>query len=211
MVIPICTLTDIRSSMRAPGGSSRTPWLFFVGLVFTGLGSVVYHWTPNAASLVLDRLGMAVTFAGTLSLAVAGRVSSAAARCTLGVVMVLALLSALMPFTHGNVLPWLVVQFGGMALMGWTALQKQVPGALRVRLGLLIALYSVAKAFELGDAAVFHATGEWISGHSLKHVVAALTAWPVIHAVRQNAATTVPAKKVPAKTTTITTTRLADH
>lgn len=185
--------------------------VFFVGLVFTGLGSMVYHWAPNAASLVLDRLGMAVTFAGALSLAVAGRVSSAAARCTLGVVMVLALLSALMPLTHGNVLPWLVVQFGGMALIGWTALQKQVPGALRVHLWLLIALYAVAKAFELGDATVFHATGEWISGHSLKHVVAALAAWPVIHAVRQNAAITVPAKKVPAKSTTIAPTRLAEH
>jgi predicted membrane channel-forming protein YqfA (hemolysin III family) len=174
--------------------------VFFAGLLLTSLGSAVYHWAPGAEFLVLDRLGMAVTFAGALSLAVAGRVSSAAARCTLGVVMVLALLSAVMPLTHGNMLPWLVVQYGGMALMVWTALQKQVPGALRVRLGLLIALYALAKAFELGDAAVFHTTGEWISGHSLKHVVAALAAWPVIHAVRQNAATTV-SSETPTTTT----------
>jgi hypothetical protein len=183
--------------------------VFFGGLLFTGVGSAVYHWAPNAVSLVMDRLGMAVAFAGALSLAAAVRVSSAAARCTLGVVMVLALLSALMPLTHHNALPWLVVQFGGMALLGWTALQKQVPGALRVRLGLLIALYALAKALELGDAAVFQATGEAISGHSLKHLVAALAAWPVIHAVRQNAATTAPAKKVP--TSASTCTRFADQ
>jgi predicted membrane channel-forming protein YqfA (hemolysin III family) len=185
--------------------------VFFVGMVLTGLGSAVYHWAPNAATLVLDRLGMAVTFAGALSLAAAGRVSSAAARCTLGVVMVLALLSALMPLTHDNALPWLVVQFGGLVLLGWTALQKQVPGALRVRLGLLIALYVVAKVFELGDAAVFHTTGDWVSGHSLKHLVAALVAWPVIHAVRQNAATTVHAKKVSPKTSALTPVHRADQ
>jgi hypothetical protein len=185
--------------------------VFFGGLLFTGVGSAVYHWAPSAASLVLDRLGMAVTFAGALSLAAAVRVSLAAARCTLGVVMVLALLSALMPLTHDNPLPWLMVQFGGMALLGWTALQKQVPGALGVRLGLLIGLYALAKVFELGDATIFHATGEGISGHSLKHLVAALAAWPVIHAVRQNAATPAPAKKAPPKTSTPTSTRLADQ
>ncbi|HEX5739188.1 MAG TPA: hypothetical protein VFY22_11815 [Hydrogenophaga sp.] len=161
--------------------------VFFVGLMVTGLGSACYHWAPDAQGLVLDRLGMAVTFAGALSLAVSERVSAAAARATLRMALVVAPLSAVMPLSHDNVWPWAVVQFGGMALMFWLSLQKTVVGAVGVRIGVLLALYAVAKLFELGDEVVFHATGETVSGHTLKHLVAALAVFPVVIAVRQNA------------------------
>jgi membrane-associated PAP2 superfamily phosphatase len=52
-----------------------------------------------------------------LALAVAERVGQKPAACVMRLTLVVALLSALMPLTHGNVLPWVVVQFGGMALM----------------------------------------------------------------------------------------------
>ena len=45
--------------------------VFFAGLILSGLGSAVYHWAPDAGALVIDRLGMAVAFAGVLALAVA--------------------------------------------------------------------------------------------------------------------------------------------
>lgn len=167
--------------------------VFFIGLLFTGAGSAWYHWAPDAAGLVADRLGMAVTFAGALALAVVERVGQASARPTLMVALMAAALSAALPFTHGNVLPWAVVQFGGVALIVWAARQVPVPGAIGVRIGVLIAWYALAKALELGDATVFHATGELVSGHSLKHLAAALAAWPVLaalrtQALRQNAA-----------------------
>lgn len=161
--------------------------VFFVGLMLTGLGSAWYHWAPDAQGLVLDRLGMAVTFAGALTLAVSERVSVAAASVTLRMSLMVALLSAVMPLSHDNVWPWAVVQFGGMALMGWLSMQKPVAGAMGVRIGVLLALYAVAKLFELGDQAIFHATGELVSGHTLKHLVAALAVLPVVMAVRQNA------------------------
>lgn len=44
--------------------------VFFAGLILSGMGSAVYHWAPDAGSLVIDRLGMAVAFAGVLALAV---------------------------------------------------------------------------------------------------------------------------------------------
>jgi hypothetical protein len=163
--------------------------VFFWGLVLTGVGSSIYHWAPDAQSLVLDRLGMAVTFAGALGLAMAERVGASVARNTLLTVLVSGSLSAVMPLTHGNVLPWVVVQFGGMGFMFWAALRKPLPTAVGVSLGGLIALYVLAKIVELGDATVFHVSGDLISGHSLKHLVAALTAWPVVRALRQNAHT----------------------
>jgi hypothetical protein len=180
-------------ALQTQRGTQRLPTVhlamavFFVGLMLTGLGSAWYHWAPDAQGLVLDRLGMAVTFAGALALAVSERVSVAAASVTLRSSMMVALLSAVMPLSHGNVWPWAVVQFGGMALMLWLSMQKPVAGAMGVRIGVLLALYAVAKVFELGDEAIFHATGEVVSGHTLKHLVAALAVFPVLVAVRQNA------------------------
>lgn len=176
-----------------PVATRSAAQVFFAGLLLTGWGSAVYHWTPDAAGLVVDRLGMAVTFAGALALAVAERVGQPPVPATLWTTLVLAVVSALLPLSHGNVLPWALLQYGGVALVVWCATWRPVDGAIGVRIGALIGWYALAKALELGDAAVFHATGELVSGHSLKHIAAALAAAPVLAALqrqplRQNAA-----------------------
>ena len=166
-----------------PAATRLAARMFFAGLVATGFGSAWYHWAPDATGLVWDRLGMAVTFAGALAMAVAERVGQVPARQALRVLLPLALLSAILPASNGNVLPWAVLQFGGMALIVRLALLKLVAGAIGIRLGALIGLYALAKLLELGDEAVFRATADAVSGHSLKHLVAALAAWPVIAAL----------------------------
>jgi hypothetical protein len=158
--------------------------VFFAGLVLSDLGSAAYHWAPDASSLVIDRMGMAVAFAGVLALSVAERVGQREARWFLPVVLALALVSAVLPHVQGNVLPWAVVQFGGMGLVVWAATRRPVEGALGVSLTGLVALYAVAKLLELGDEAVFRATGDWVSGHSLKHVAAACAALPILSGLR---------------------------
>lgn len=172
-----------------PAHSREALSVFFWGLALAGVGSSMYHWAPAAQTLVWDRLGMAVTFAGALGLAMGERVSPWAARPVVLGVLALGCVSAALPLVEGNVLPWVVVQFGGMGFLVWASLRRPLLGALGVSLGGLIALYALAKAFELGDATVFHATGDLISGHSLKHLIAALAAWPVVRAMRQNAHT----------------------
>ena len=175
-------------AMSAHRASLETGWalrVFFFGLLLSGLGSAWYHSMPSPSGLVLDRIGMAVAFAGALSLAVAERVGPRPVAAVLGLTLLTALVSAVLPLTHSTVLPWAVVQFGGVALIVWAACHRPVAGAIGVHLGALIALYALAKALEMGDAAVFQATGEWISGHSLKHVAAALAAWPVLVAIQR--------------------------
>ena len=163
--------------------------VFFGGLVATSIGSSIYHWAPDAFRLALDRLGMAVVFAGALGLAMAERVGGQTARNTVLSVLVLASISAVMSYTHANPLPWVVVQFGGMAFLAWAAARRPLPTALGISIGSVIALYALAKVLELGDSAIFEFTGHVIAGHSLKHVAAALAAIPVLRALRQNAHT----------------------
>lgn len=161
--------------------------VFFAGLILSGLGSASYHWAPDAGSLVIDRLGMAVAFAGVLALSVVERVGLRESRGFLPVVLVLALVSAALPHLQGDVLPWAVVQFGGMGLVVWAAMRPPVAGAVGVPLAGVIGVYLLAKLLELGDEAVFHATGEWVSGHSFKHVAAACAALPILGGLRRQA------------------------
>ena len=179
---------------RAPGVASATrqaATVFFVGLLLTCLSSSFYHWGPDAWGLAVDRAGMAVAFAGVLGLAAAERVSQRAAPWVWGSVLAAGMFAIMVNFAAGVVGPWAVVQFGGMAVVLWAAMQRAQSGAsdgsLGIRWTVLIAIYAVAKLLELGDEAVFHASQELISGHSLKHVAASLAALPVIRALRHNA------------------------
>lgn len=180
-------LLMLRGKRMLPA-TRRAMAVFFVGLMCACFGSAVYHWAPDASGLTLDRLGMAVTFAGALALALAERVGPTAAKVALPAMLASAALSGALAFTQSNVLPWGVVQFGGMALIAWAAWQPRLDTAVGVSFNVLIGLYAVAKLCELNDEVIFHLSGEWISGHTLKHLAAALAAWPVIVTLmRQNA------------------------
>lgn len=175
LMLPPRALSNVQRAMSA---------LFFAGLVLTAAASMGYHWQPDDAGLAVDRYGMAVAFAGLLGLAAAGRVSERAGAALGLALLLLAPLSVHAWSATGNVLPWAVLQFGGMGLVLWLALLRPVPTALDIRWGLVILAYAVAKLLEANDHLLFEATGQLVSGHTLKHVVAALAAWPVIAAIR---------------------------
>jgi hypothetical protein len=182
LVMGVWGLAQLRARNDAPVGAR----CFFVGLILTCMGSSFYHLDPDLPQrLIADRLGMAVAFAGFLGIAAGERVSVRAGRATVMLVTVAGLLAAWI--ARDNLTPWVVVQFGGMALAVGLALVRPLPGALGVPMGGVLLFYVAAKLFELGDATVFAATGLTVSGHTLKHLTAALAALPVIWALRSTA------------------------
>ena len=168
--------------------------LFFGGLLLTAAVSSWYHWQPDDAGLAADRCGMAVAFAGLLGLAAAGRVSARAGGALGLAVLVLAPVSVQVWLATGNVWPWAVLQFGGMGLVVWFMLLRPRDAASEIRWSLVILAYAAAKLLEANDHLVYELSREMVSGHTLKHVTAALAAWPVVAAIaargksRQNAA-----------------------
>ena len=160
-----------------------TAVLFFGGLVFTGMGSGLYHWQPDATGLMLDRAAMGVAFAGLLGLAMADRVSGRTALSVALVVLVLAPVAAALAWRGDNATPWLVLQLGGLLVL--LVLAAVAPrgrlngGTWGLPLLSVVLIYALAKGFELADHAVFDITHGWVSGHTLKHVVAALVVLPV--------------------------------
>ena len=177
----LLVFAEVWNSMRSITGLAA---LFFTGLIVTAAASSWYHLQSDNAGLAIDRLGMTVAFAGLLGLAAADRVSIRAGVLLSGLVLVLGPLSVWVWSMSGNLLPWLVLQFGGMALILWLAIRQPLQGALAVRWGVVILIYAAAKVLELADHAVYEFTSQLISGHSLKHIVASFAAWPVVAVLR---------------------------
>ena len=98
-----------------------------------------------------------------------------------GVAAAVALILSRHASDHG---PWAVLQAGGLLVLAGLAAR-----ATRDRLPVLpvlpvLGLYALAKALELGDHTLFGWTDGMVSGHTLKHLVAAAAAWPVVVALR---------------------------
>ena len=160
------------SAMRTSG------LVFFLGFALTAVGSAYYHVDPNDRGLAWDRMGMVVAFAGVLGLVAAHRVSVRAANLLLPVALVGGVLSVAWFAATGSVTPYAVMQFGGIGMVAaatWMPAQGKGPNWAA-----LIAAYALAKVLEMEDTEVLHLTQGLVSGHTLKHVFAALAALAVL-------------------------------
>jgi hypothetical protein len=179
-------LIALRSAHGMAAPLQTAARVFFIGLILTCLGSSYYHYAPTDFTLMIDRLGMAVAFAGVISLAAGSRLGAATSKRATPALLILAPLAAVAAYTLRNVLPWAVVQFGGMALIVWLACLPRSKAMPSIHLGWLIALYALAKLLEAQDTQVFELTQGIISGHSLKHIAASMAAVPVIAALKKS-------------------------
>lgn len=151
--------------------------VFFVGFIATGVGSAIYHVAPDDPKLALDRFGMIVTFAGVLGMAAAQRVSERAGFGLLAVSLVLGPLWVVVWLIGGSVTPYGVMQFGGLALV--LALLRAPARGPGPDWAWLVVGYALSKVFEFADAQIFEWSGQLMSGHTLKHLSAAVTALAV--------------------------------
>lgn len=160
--------------------SERWSWgVVFGGTAATCLGSGFYHLAPDSPRLAWDRLPMAVAFMGIVAAIVSERVSAKAGRRLLLPLVVLGAgtvgywrWSAARGIENLN--PYGAVQYGSLLLVLLiTALFPSRYTRGSDMIGALI-LYGMAKLAEYFDQAIFVATGDRVSGHTLKHLLAAL-------------------------------------
>src|SRR5579862_9155469 len=175
----------------APGVASPRPsiefWaylIFFIGVALTSVGSAYYHLQPGDARLVWDRLPMTVAFLSLVAAALAERVSARVAAWLLGPLLAFGVWSVFywrgtQAAGHGDLRPYVLVQFG--SLLALLLLLALFPARNTRGSDLLVSLgfYVVAKILEVCDRAVF-ALGHFVSGHTLKHLAAALSAYWIL-------------------------------
>ena len=172
----------------------------FAGVALTSIGSSYYHLAPSNATLVWDRLPMSVGFMGLLAALLAERVSVSVSRRLFAPLLLLGAGSVAYWYWSelqhaGDLRLYLLVQFGSLLLVLLIlALYKgRYPGTKYLVSGLTA--YAAAKGLELADSEIF-AVGHVVSGHTLKHLVAAGGVACLVAMLRARARTAQPVTPV---------------
>lgn len=178
---------------RTVFGDRSDSWpyaVFFLAVGLVGVGSAYYHVAPDNERLFWDRLPMTVVFMALFSAIVADRVHKGAGiRWLLPVLVVLGVLSLVYwDWTEargrGDLRFYGLVQFYpvlALPVICWLLPRARYTGGgylIRV-----IAWYAVAKLLEHFDAEVFALLANTVSGHSLKHVAAAVATVVVLRMI----------------------------
>lgn len=153
---------------------SRERWpyaAFFVGVTFTAFGSFWYHLNPNDSTLVWDRIPMTIGFMALVAAVVAFGIAS------------VIYWEMTQQHGHGDLRPYAFAQFGSLLVLVLLIGLFPARYTRTYDLGISLGLYAAAKLFEAADGPIFSALGI-ISGHTLKHVAAALSAYWIARMLR---------------------------
>ena len=162
--------------------------VFFAGVALVSLGSGYYHLWPGNETLVWDRLPMTIAFMALFAVIIAEFASLKVSRLALWPLVVFGIFSVFYwQFTesagHGDLRLYALVQFLPMLLIPLLLLLFIPRFTLTSGYWALLLAYVIAKVFEYYDEGIFEALG-FISGHSLKHIVAALGVFLLLRAYR---------------------------
>lgn len=160
--------------LRARGWQEAPGWLIlFTGTAFVAAGSALYHLAPSDQTLVWDRVPIGVAFMGLLSAIVADYISPRAGRVLILPAIALALGAIAWWRVTGDLSAWVWVQ--AAPLLAVVLVLALFPASRRDGAWLLGALgcYAAAKLFEVADQAFYELAAGVVSGHSMKHLLAA--------------------------------------
>lgn len=164
-------------------------WLkgYSVSLLLVAAGSAYYHLAPDHYGLFWDRAAMTLAFSFYFCFVLASQVSAPLARKLLPLLLLTGLATTLY---------WYRSELSGQGDLRFYVAFQMLPLILAVLmlvlfpagtlnrgwLSLTLLCYIGAKWFEMADMGLYQHTG-FISGHSVKHGLAALGAWCVIPAL----------------------------
>lgn len=157
----------------------RWPYaVFFIGMVLTGLGSAYYHLAPDNERLFWDRLPMTVAFMSLIAAQVVDRIDTKLGTALLVPMLLVGAASvvywrATERAGAGNVIPYAVLQGYAVVilfLLAWLRPSRYTRGN---DIYWVFAGYVLAKLLETFDRQLYE-VGHVASGHSLKHLVAAV-------------------------------------
>ena len=148
------------------------------------VGSSYYHWNPRDATLVWDRLSITITFMGLFVAVLAEHLNARLARVLLVPMLLLGLGSVLYWRASGDLRFYLWVQL--IALLAIPLIIVLFRAGYTRRWLLLAALgwHALAKVSELYDREFFALTGNLFSGHSFKHILAAMACFTILWMLR---------------------------
>jgi hypothetical protein len=178
-------LLGIRFFLYSPPGAESAAWMvMFLGLGLVSIGSTYYHLDPDNDSLLWDRLPMTVGFMGLLSALLGEYVNHRLGRILLVPALALGIASVVLWAMTDDLRLYLWVQL--IPLLCIPVLMLIFHSRYTHQWMLLIALgwYVLAKLAEIYDLAMFTVTQGLISGHTIKHMLAAAGCYSILVMLR---------------------------
>ncbi len=154
---------------------ARLSWfIFFTGVALVFAGSGYYHATPNDDTLLWDRLPMTIAFMGLFAALVGEHLGAQFEKPVLILGLVIGIVSVFW-WRHTDDLR-IYVWVQGAPLLAIPFIIGMFPARYTHRLYLLYGLlfYALAKVAEYYDPETYALTSQLISGHSVKHLLAAM-------------------------------------
>jgi hypothetical protein len=159
--------------------------LLFIAVFFTGFGSAYYHLRPDNERLVWDRLPMAVAFMALFASVIGERVNVRIGLLLLPVLVALGIASVI--YWHwseirgrGDQRFYYLVQFYPMAAMPCLLLLMPARYTRTGDFFVAVGWYALAKVFEHHLDGALLSLGDLISGHTLKHLLAAVSVYWIL-------------------------------
>jgi hypothetical protein len=154
---------------------ARLAWMvFFIGVALVFAGSGYYHATPNDDTLVWDRLPMTLAFMGLFAALVSEHLGARYERALLIPALIIGIASVLW-WRHTDDLRFYIwVQLAPLLAIPFVL--ALFPGRYTHRWYMLFGLgfYGLAKIAEFYDKETYALTSLFVSGHSVKHLLAAM-------------------------------------
>lgn len=152
--------------------------IFFLGVLFTAAGSAYYHLAPDNDALFWDRLPMTIAFMALVCSQIVDRINVHAGLILLPPMLLLGAASVVYwrVTEHagaGNVMPYGILQGYSMAILLAMAALTRSRYSHGHYLYWVFAWYLLSKLFETFDAGLM-GLGQLVSGHTLKHLAAAM-------------------------------------
>ena len=174
---------------RNAGTTARSSWLvFFLGVALVFFGSGYYHYKPDDDSLAWDRLPMTIAFMGLFAALLCEHVSEKLELPLLVSSLVIGIGSVILWKYTNDLRVYLWVQV--TPLLAIPFLIGFYPGRFTHRHYLLygVGFYGLALVAQYFDNGIYVLTATGISGHSAKHLVAALAPLCVLLMLKRRAA-----------------------
>lgn len=157
-------------------------FIFFVGVFFTGLGSAYYHWVLGNGPLVWDRIPITIAIMGLFCAIIGERVSLRAAFILILPLLIVGVATVFYWYYtdkmgYNDIGPYTLVQIYPALAIALILLMFRSPYTNTFYLWLSLLSYFFARLFELFDRQIYIFTDQLVSGHTLKHLFAALACY----------------------------------
>ena len=166
--------------------------VFFIAVTLVALGSSYYHLHPSNSTLLWDRLPMTIAFMALFSIILSEFIHIQLGRFLVLPLLLMGLSSVIYwhlseQTGHGDLRFYAFIQFLPILLIPVILLFFKPSFSLKKAYWLLLVAYLLAKVLEYFDKETYQIISI-ISGHSLKHIVAAVGIYILIYSYKKRSA-----------------------